>query len=67
MGFISSNFSIIAKGNYKGSIIPKDNYHGDPNQLDLGEGHMAKGHGKGPYFKSINKDKLINFRQGVGR
>ena len=49
MGIIRSNFSIIPKDNYKGSIITKDNYHGDPNQLDLGEGHMAKGHGKEPF------------------
>ena len=45
MGFIRNNFS----------IIPKDNYHGDPNQLDLGEGYMAKGHGKGSYLNVINR------------
>ena len=54
MGVIRNNFSIIPKDNYKRSIIPKDNYQGDPNQLDLGEGHMAKGHRKGPCFNTIN-------------
>lgn len=27
--------------------MPKDNYQGDPNQLGLGVGHMAKGMVKG--------------------
>ena len=55
MRIIRNNFSIIPKDNYKGIIIPKDNYQGDPNQLDLGKGHMAKGHGKGSYLNAINR------------
>ena len=64
MGFISNNFNIIPKDNYKGSTIPKDNYHGDPNQLDLAEGHMAKGHRKGPYLNAINREHgVVHFQE----
>ena len=55
----------MTKDNYEG-IMTKDNYQGDPNQLDLGVGHMAKGHGYGSYLNPINMGhRVVNFQQGI--
>ena len=54
----------MTKDNYEGSIMTKDNYQGDPNQLDLGVGHMAKGHGYGSYLNPINRGHgVVHFQE----
>ena len=64
MRIIRNSFSLITKDYYKSSIMPKDNYQGDPNQLDLGVGHMAKGHGKGSYLNLINRGHgVVHFQE----